>query len=61
VYFNNHFAGFAPDSINLFRRVLGLSEVPYAPTEAPVPRAGATPAARRARRKRLEEYGGTPS
>jgi uncharacterized protein YecE (DUF72 family) len=27
VFFNNHFAGFAPDSVNHFRQVLGVPEV----------------------------------
>ena len=29
VYFNNHFAGFAPASVNLFRDLLGLSPVDF--------------------------------
>ena len=33
-YFNNHFAGFAPESVNLFRAELGLEPIDYAP-EAP--------------------------
>jgi uncharacterized protein YecE (DUF72 family) len=33
-FFNNHFQGFAPDSVNLFRRVLGLAPVRYAPSAA---------------------------
>lgn len=31
VFFNNHFAGFAPASVNDFRRILGLRPVAYAP------------------------------
>jgi uncharacterized protein YecE (DUF72 family) len=27
VYFNNHFAGFAPDSVNQFRQVIGVPEL----------------------------------
>ncbi len=30
-YFNNHFAGFAPESVNLFRREMGLPPIPIAP------------------------------
>ncbi len=30
-FFNNHFAGFAPASINLFRELLGLPPVDYTP------------------------------
>ncbi|EQD81051.1 protein containing DUF72 [mine drainage metagenome] len=30
-YFNNHFAGFAPESVNLFRRELNLPAIPIAP------------------------------
>ena len=29
-YFNNHFAGFAPESVNLFRREMGLPPIPIA-------------------------------
>lgn len=32
VLFNNHFAGFAPASVNDFRRAIGLSPVAFAPT-----------------------------
>ncbi len=32
VFFNNHFQGFAPESVNLFRAELGLPRVRYAPT-----------------------------
>jgi uncharacterized protein YecE (DUF72 family) len=28
-FFNNHFAGFAPQSVNEFREALGLSQVPF--------------------------------
>ncbi len=31
VFFNNHFAGFAPDSVNLFRQEMGLEPIRYAP------------------------------
>ena len=31
VYFNNHFAGFAPESVNLFRREVGLPPIPLDP------------------------------
>ena len=31
VFFNNHFAGFAPDSVNLFRRTMDLPLVDYSP------------------------------
>lgn len=30
-FFNNHFAGFAPDSVNLFREEMGLPPVKYGP------------------------------
>lgn len=30
-FFNNHFAGFAPASVNLFRAELGLEPVPFGP------------------------------
>ncbi len=30
VFFNNHFAGFAPDSVNLFRQEMGLEPILYA-------------------------------
>ncbi|HLF06873.1 MAG TPA: DUF72 domain-containing protein [Thermoplasmata archaeon] len=29
VFFNNHYAGFAPASINLFRKMLGMVEIDY--------------------------------
>ena len=51
-FFNNHFAGFAPASVNLFRRELGLPEVDYRDLLAPaaVGRAG--------RQLRLDEPSG---
>lgn len=33
VYFNNHFAGFAPASVNDFRREFGLAPVEFAPPQ----------------------------
>jgi uncharacterized protein YecE (DUF72 family) len=60
VFFNNHYAGFAPDSINLFRRVLNLPEVDYAPAETAPRAALAAGPRRRSRRTRIEEYGSTP-
>ncbi len=30
VFFNNHYAGFAPESVNLFRNLLGLPPISYA-------------------------------
>lgn len=33
VYFNNHFAGFAPASVNDFRREFGLPAIDYAPPQ----------------------------
>lgn len=30
VFFNNHYAGFAPESVNLFREMMGLPPVAYA-------------------------------
>ena len=32
-FFNNHFAGFAPASVNLFRQEMGLEAVDYAPAD----------------------------
>jgi uncharacterized protein YecE (DUF72 family) len=29
VFFNNHYAGFAPESVNLFRALMGLPPAPY--------------------------------
>ena len=29
VFFNNHFAGFGPESVNEFRRLLGLMEMDF--------------------------------
>jgi uncharacterized protein YecE (DUF72 family) len=29
VFFNNHYAGFAPESVNLFRGLMGLPRIPY--------------------------------
>jgi len=29
VFFNNHFAGFAPESVNIFRELVGLPSIPY--------------------------------
>lgn len=29
VFFNNHYAGFAPESVNIFREMMGLPAVPY--------------------------------
>jgi len=29
VFFNNHFAGFGPGSVNEFRRLMGLAEVDW--------------------------------
>jgi uncharacterized protein YecE (DUF72 family) len=40
-FFNNHFAGFAPASVNLFRAELGLEPVDYELSHAP-PEAGRT-------------------
>jgi len=47
-FFNNHFAGFAPASVNLFRRELGLEPVPLEP-EAPPDAARPRSTARQAR------------
>jgi uncharacterized protein YecE (DUF72 family) len=45
-FFNNHFAGFAPASVNLFREELGLPPIPYelasAPARGPEPGRSAT-------------------
>ncbi len=32
VFFNNHFAGFGPESVSEFRRLLGLMEINYSPS-----------------------------
>ncbi len=45
-FFNNHFAGFAPASINLFRELLGLPTVDYTP---PAAGRGASPRVERPR------------
>ena len=37
VFFNNHFAGFGPESVNEFRRLLGLMEMDLGKTKLPVP------------------------
>ena len=29
VFFNNHFAGFGPESVNEFRRLLGMIEIDW--------------------------------
>jgi len=47
-FFNNHFAGFAPASVNLFRGELGLDPVPIDPLSAGGAAAG-TPAHRQTR------------
>lgn len=44
VFFNNHFAGFAPDSLNLFRREVGLPSVQYGLAERPGALEGYDPA-----------------
>ena len=31
IFFNNHFAGFAPTSVNLFRAEMGLPPIPFGP------------------------------
>jgi uncharacterized protein YecE (DUF72 family) len=36
VFFNNHFAGFGPESVNEFRRLLGLIEMDLGKTKLPV-------------------------
>jgi len=33
VFFNNHFAGFGPESVNEFRRLLGMIEVDFSKTQ----------------------------
>lgn len=60
VFFNNHYAGFAPESVNLFRELFGLPAVDYGrfvqldrptPGSTAAPHPKADPAARR-----LEEF-----
>jgi uncharacterized protein YecE (DUF72 family) len=48
-FFNNHFAGFAPASVNLFREEMGLAPIAYAPTAPDRP-----PGTRRAIVRRLD-------
>ena len=35
IFFNNHFAGFGPESVNEFRRLLGLMEMNFEKTKLP--------------------------
>ncbi|MCL4324181.1 MAG: DUF72 domain-containing protein [Candidatus Thermoplasmatota archaeon] len=42
VYFNNHFQGFAPESVNLFRKELGLPSLRYDLAMGPAPRSEGT-------------------
>jgi len=35
IFFNNHFAGFGPESVNEFRRLLGLMEMDFGKTQLP--------------------------
>ena len=35
IFFNNHFAGFGPESVNEFRRLLGLMEMNLGKTKLP--------------------------
>jgi uncharacterized protein YecE (DUF72 family) len=37
VFFNNHFAGFGPESVNEFRRLLGMIEMDWKEKQAPGP------------------------
>ena len=37
VFFNNHFAGFGPESVNEFRRLLGMMEMDWKDKQAPGP------------------------
>ena len=60
VFFNNHYAGFAPESVNLFRELIGLPRVPYDRWMASDrtrnrPRQDGGPE-RRPRSKRLDEF-----
>ena len=36
IFFNNHFAGFGPESVNEFKRLLGLMETDYKKMQLPV-------------------------
>jgi uncharacterized protein YecE (DUF72 family) len=40
VFFNNHFAGFAPESVNQFRQEMGLPRIAYQVSDPPSPRLG---------------------
>ncbi len=61
VFFNNHYAGFAPESVNLFREMMGLPPVPYArladsppaATAGPIRSSPRTPPANR----RIDDFG----
>ena len=43
VFFNNHFAGFGPESVNEFRRLLGLMEMKLSPSLTPMVGSDQTP------------------
>ncbi len=60
VFFNNHYAGFAPESVNLFRELMGLPPVAYgrfagsgAETRAPEPGSRGV----RPKTRRIDEFG----
>lgn len=61
VFFNNHYAGFAPESLNLFRALLGLPTVDYSRFIEGKTRRTPTGAAELASRspsaRRLDEFG----
>lgn len=60
VFFNNHYAGFAPESLNIFRELMGLPTVAYGRwvDEKPVSSKPVTATASRASKpsRRLEEF-----
>lgn len=60
VFFNNHYAGFAPESVNLFRELMGLPSIPYGRwiSEGPASNrsTGSGSDSRRGRSHRLDEF-----
>jgi uncharacterized protein YecE (DUF72 family) len=60
VFFNNHYAGFAPESVNLFRNAMGLPPIDYRrfvqPWSRVEPSEEATLPSTRAGSRRLEEF-----
>ncbi|MGC2290033.1 MAG: DUF72 domain-containing protein [Thermoplasmata archaeon] len=59
VFFNNHYAGFAPESVNLFRELMGLPTIPYGRWigESPGGRSRARTRPTSSPSRRLDEFG----